>query len=302
MERTPAARLLALIAGDDTAGYFDVRVVFTGDRGVAQEFFRLTRLDSAADYIGRMRRHGDVYVGAAPRPERAGGADAVARAWCLWVDCDTPAATAALAQFRCPPTLTVASGSGDNVHGWWALTAPVPADWIARANRRLAAEVGADVRCVERARILRVPGTLNHKHDPPAPVLIQGDCQARHSLTDLVADLPVPQAPAPKRAPQARRRDVGPDPLLTISASEYVPALTGREANARGKVACPLHGGGDERTPSLMAYRDPARGWYCYGCGQGGRIYDFAGLLWGMPTSGPGFLELRARLTRELRV
>jgi hypothetical protein len=49
-------------------------------------------------------------------------------------------------------------------------------------------------------------------------------------------------------------------------------------------------------------YQEPGRGWYCFGCGRGGSIYDLAALLWltgqsqGMPLRGRQFIEVRRRL------
>ena len=62
-------------------------------------------------------------------------------------------------------------------------------------------------------------------------------------------------------------------------------------------MSCPFH---TDTTPSLHAYEEPDRGWYCYGCGRGGSVYDLAALLWSIPTSGSGFIELRQRLTEAL--
>ncbi|MDP9187627.1 MAG: hypothetical protein M3O25_00070, partial [Actinomycetota bacterium] len=58
-------------------------------------------------------------------------------------------------------------------------------------------------------------------------------------------------------APPARTGD----PLPAIEPAVYVHRLTGRAAGRDGKVACPFH---PERTPSLHAYPDPARGWACF--------------------------------------
>ncbi|MCA1678067.1 MAG: hypothetical protein LC790_03690 [Actinobacteria bacterium] len=41
---------------------------------------------------------------------------------------------------------------------------------------------------------------------------------------------------------------------------------------------------------------DPARGWYCFGCGRGGSIYDLAALLWQRRTRGEDFRQLRREL------
>jgi hypothetical protein len=43
-------------------------------------------------------------------------------------------------------------------------------------------------------------------------------------------------------------------------------------------------------------YEDPQRGWYCFGCGRGGSIYDFAALLLGRGTRSKEFIELRREL------
>jgi hypothetical protein len=56
----------------------------------------------------------------------------------------------------------------------------------------------------------------------------------------------------------------------------------------------------DDRVPSLQLYGDGS--WYCFGCRQGGTIYDFAGLLWLTGTKDRAFLELRARLAQLLGV
>ena len=56
-----------------------------------------------------------------------------------------------------------------------------------------------------------------------------------------------------------------------------------------------------ERTPSLHVYRDAERGWYCYGCQQGGSVHDFAAQLrscW--PVNG-GSCSLPARVFDSYR-
>ena len=58
-------------------------------------------------------------------------------------------------------------------------------------------------------------------------------------------------------------------------------------------MRCPFH---DDDTPSLHVYPSAAEGWYCFGCGRGGSIYDFAALLLGRSTRGEDFIELRREL------
>jgi hypothetical protein len=83
------------------------------------------------------------------------------------------------------------------------------------------------------------------------------------------------------------------DPLLLVPPSVYFERLTGLRVGPSGKVRCLFH---DDRSPSLHVYREPGRGWYCFGCGRGGSVYDLAALLFGGKTRGPAFLELRREL------
>ncbi len=87
---------------------------------------------------------------------------------------------------------------------------------------------------------------------------------------------------------------VSPDPLLRLEPAGYIERLAGLHVPRHGKVRCPFH---DDGTPSLHVYREPQRGWYCYGCRRGGSIYDFASLLWGIKARGASFVELRRKLT-----
>jgi DNA primase len=77
----------------------------------------------------------------------------------------------------------------------------------------------------------------------------------------------------------------------------YVQALTGRAVGRDGKVACPFH---PDDTPSSHAYQEPERGWYCFGCGRGGSIFDLAAEVYGLSARGRDFVELRQRLEHTL--
>jgi hypothetical protein len=84
--------------------------------------------------------------------------------------------------------------------------------------------------------------------------------------------------------------DVGKSRLLV----GVIPLLRG----FRKSRPCLFH---DDRSPSLHVYLEPGRGWYCFGCGRGGSIYDLAALLSGRETRGSDFSEVRREL-RELIV
>src|SRR5262249_14859503 len=94
-----------------------------------------------------------------------------------------------LDQVSLPASLMVATGGG--LHGYWLFyeaEAATP-ETIARveaALRRLADHIGGDPQCAECARLMRVPGTTNYKHENPVAVRILEDRPAaRYELTEL---------------------------------------------------------------------------------------------------------------------
>lgn len=283
---------LEVLVGRDPDGLLEVRARRRDRRGMTQRFYEPHQLERAAQAILAAARATDVYTGCAPRCGPAGGRDAVRRTWVLWAEIDDPRGAQRLAGFRPAPAVIVRSGSGQGRHAYWPLERPVRADHAERANARLAHSLGADPACVDAARILRPPNTFNHKHDPPEPVRLERlRPWERFNASSLVA--PFPDPPAAGRAGGRVDRVEHNDPLRAIAPREWVAELVGRPVGRDGKTSCPWH---TDSTPSLHAYSDPARGFYCFGCGRGGSIYDLAGELWGLDTRGHGFVELRERL------
>jgi hypothetical protein len=103
----------------------------------------------------------------------------------IWVDVDyklyaTPnEALTAFTDFTCsiglpPPSFIVSSGNG--VHVYWAFTTAISlGEWQPIANALKSALIAKGVKCdtgctVDSVRILRIPGTLNHKTNPPKKV------------------------------------------------------------------------------------------------------------------------------------
>jgi hypothetical protein len=52
------------------------------------------------------------------------------------------------------------------------------------------------------------------------------------------------------------------DPLRLVPPPVYFERLTGLRVGRFGKLRCLFH---DDRSPSLHVYREPGRGWYCFG-------------------------------------
>ena len=295
------AHLAALTGGAPAGELLELR--YRHPRGgMGQRFFAVERPGAAATAAFTLGRHTDVYIGACPRTRREGTRDAIAGGWALWADCDGPQAVEALEGFSPAPAIVVRSGTATNRHAYWPLTDPLAPEALEAANRRIAVALGADVASIDAARVLRAPGTLTFKTDPPGLVLLEAFTGERFDTRELLAVLPLEptqETPAPATRPAPARpvpRRVE-DPLRAIDPDIYVVALTGQELGRDRKVSCPFH---RDRTPSLHAYETPEDGWYCFGCRGGGSIYDLGAGVMGLATRGREFLELRRRLTELL--
>ena len=290
-----ATRFLTALAGTAAGGeLLELRYRLQDGQRMGQVFESPARVRGLATRAIALGRRTDVYVGCAPRTRRHSGRDAVDRAFVLWADCDGEQAVAALADFEPAPAIVIASGTGSNGHAYWPLTGPLSRDEVERANRRLAHALGADRASADAARILRVPGTLSHKHMPPTPVqALRLEPERRVEVNDVVGSLADPPAP-PRATPAAPQRHD--DALLAIAPDVYVRRLLGVEVPRHRKVRCPFH---EDRHPSLHVYDTPQRGWYCFGrCRRGGTIYDLAAPLYGYGSRGEDFLRLRSELRR----
>ena len=197
----------------------------------------------------------------------------------------------------------IASGSAGHAHAYWLLRSAVTIEDAEAANRRLAAELGADSGAVTNAAtILRPPGTYNHKTNPPTPVLLERLTAQLTTLRDVVdgiaadpdAEPPTASETAAPRPPASTSARRGPDPLRQLEPATYVSALTGQQVGRSRKISCPFH---DDKTPSFHVYETADEGWFCFGCRRHGHTaYDLAAALWNLDTRGRDFLELRARL------
>lgn len=285
------AYLSALMGRTSSGRYLEVR--YRRGQGMGQLFFSAHDIEGAARVIRGLGARTDVYVGVAPRAVPAGGRAAIASAAVAWADCDTPDARVRLQAFTPRPTLVVRSGSPGACHAYWMLDRALLPAGIEQLNRRLAEALAADPQSVDVARILRPPGTNNFKYTPPAAVELACQCDEQIDLRRL--DRALPLLPEPPARPQSRGSRGGRDALLEIPPADYVRALLGVEARPGRKIACPFH---DDDTASLHVYEEPGRGWYCYGCGRGGSIYDLAAQVWGRETRGSDFLTVRRRLHR----
>ena len=162
---------LRMLAGNALPGqFFDVRCAMpTG--GMRRWFVSALAVNEAARVITRLARQTDVYVGVALRDGRAhGGRSAISGSHLLYIECDHRDAGDRLHGFPYSPSMTVASGSPGHLHIYWCLRERASSAQVESANRRLVLALRGDPASVDIARLLRPPGSFNHKHSPPVAV------------------------------------------------------------------------------------------------------------------------------------
>jgi hypothetical protein len=301
VERSAVADLAAfldVLAGDRPGGRL-LELRYRAGAGMRQLFVPARRPDRAVGAVLSLASQTDVYVGVLLRSRRAGDVGAVVESHLAFVEIDRVDAAERLAAFPHEPTMVVASGSPGHLHVYFGLSQPAAPAELVEVNRTLARRLGGDESSIDAPRVLRPPSSRNWKHSPPAAVsLVSLDTTRRVSVADLCGG----PAPSAIRAAVARARgavDSVDERLLSIPTGEYVHRLTSRTASRAGKVSCPFHE--PDRTPSLHCYEDGT--FYCYGCGAGGSIYDFAAYLWsaGEARAGKGGRELRGHEFLRLR-
>jgi hypothetical protein len=229
-------------AGEDDL--INLRLILK-DGGAREEFFPVTEVEAARNWAIDRRMMGHVFVGVLPRTVRDGGRGAVGKARVLWVDCDSATSVAALSSFPLPPSITIRSGTGANAHAYWLLNTSVGLDEVERLNRRLADALGSDTRVADAARVMRIPGTLNHKHDRPTDCELVDSNNARYAVSDIEAELPPLAAPAVASSVAADRGEcTGDGPTSAILA--LLDGVTGTDNGWTAR--CPAH---NDQHPSL---------------------------------------------------
>ncbi len=193
---TPAGRLIEIRSA-------------TPHGGMRQTFTPATRTDLAARTITTLATRTDVYVGVLLRRRRAGGRHACERSHLAFIEIDRPDALQRLDQYRCPPSIVIASGgSPGHAHAYWQLQQPVDLDELEQANRRLAIRLGGDLASVDAARILRPPTSMElETHPADARRAARPRAARRYQLAELTAGLadPSPRRSVDRLAPAAPR-------------------------------------------------------------------------------------------------
>lgn len=240
-----------LFADSDPDRFINLRAIPADheNHSVLEEFFPVRELEAAAEFAERVAETHSVHVGVAARDHRSGKAEAVSQVGFVWVDLDKPEAVAALEEFSIVSSLVVKSGSNENRHAYWKLTEPVDPGEVEELNSRLIARLDADKGCRDRARVMRLAGSLNHKQSPPVPAEIVTFPDTRHEIGDfenVLEPLAVKESKVSKGSrPRPRKWDGDTSPVVQRVLNEL--EVTGG-GEGQWRAHCPAH---DDQSPSL---------------------------------------------------
>jgi len=164
------------------AGFLELRLL-PNDGEVSQQF---RPLGDGLDWLCKWRPDGrvDVYFGVYPRTRSAGTADAVAPE-VSWLFSDLDSSERPFPQ-ALAPTIVVESGTPGHRHLYWRLTQPVGIAQVESLNKALARALGGDLSATDKARVLRLPGTVNSKTNREAAVT-HYDPDATYELADFAS-------------------------------------------------------------------------------------------------------------------
>ena len=252
--------LLALWEPMDPPGFVEWRPLYPehlpqGDpRRVVQGRARrwLTLADAVRRlpaYVGWCAHEGlGAYFGVLPRQVYGSGtAEHVTVGAVAWVDIDARVKLAreALRELLFAPSAIVHTGRG--VHAYWLLSEPHEATTCARLSGQLAELVDGD-RTSDPARLLRLPGSRNTKHDgSPLARLKLLDLGRRYHAEDL-RDWLDEMAPIKAPKPITGKRSIAPGQLgLVLEKRRRAAPRIAQAALDRVRRATP-----GQRTPTLF--------------------------------------------------
>ena len=118
----------------------------------------------------------DVYFGVALRRSNDGTKQGISLIPAVWLEHDNfNSNTKEKINSFHQPSIEIQSSRPEKIHLYWLLKEPADhkeISLIEDINRRLASYFNGDSNACDASRILRLPGTLNHKYSPPLPCKI----------------------------------------------------------------------------------------------------------------------------------
>jgi len=212
----------------DGSDLIEIRALQQGTKGARKRWWG-TYSDLPWDEIKTANKAWDLYFGANPRPSVGTGKAAdITTFRSLVVDldhCSIDDAVSQLSGSGLPqPTAIVMTGGGS--HLWWRLAEPVAVEVWRLAQKAIISRFASADRAIHDApRIMRLPGTTNHKHGVVAEVLEVN--ASTHPISAFMRPKVVVAPPPPPAA-------TTPSPADTSSTSRARLWLSKREGGTEG--------------------------------------------------------------------
>jgi hypothetical protein len=185
------------------------------------------------------------------------------------------------------PSAVVNSGGGIHVY-WISKDELSPAEWLPYASGLKQLLLANDIKCdagltTDIARILRVPGTFNHKYNPPKPVTLAPLPLTMYEFKklDFLKEFAAPMAAPPQQAQRSIFAE-GVDPSSFGKPHPLFDSIKGEPGLNAG-----IDKGGEQPLDPRPIFRDC--GFYREARSNGGKDYDQ--LLWMYSVLGATFME-----------
>lgn len=170
--------------------------IYILELGTAGKKQRFLTIEQALEYCENTPSQVHVYYGVYARHSHSGKAKAATTTGALWADydgMDMPTVMERIGAAGLPkPSVVVSSGHG--WHCYWLLTERVGRQAL-RVVKALAIATGADSKATDRARVMRLPGSMNVKGESVPCRVIEANW-ARYELTAIMTALGIADEPA----------------------------------------------------------------------------------------------------------
>ena len=160
-----------------------------------QKFIPLAAIESIPKILENHIKQYNCYFGVATRVEGDGSKNGTIQIPALWVDLDLyklsdkqkEESRQRYRDFPLKPTFVIDSGGGRYL--LWILREPASKEEVSKVEnllKRLAVYFHGDESATDASRILRIPGSLNHKYQHTPPVIIKDfDLERQYNLDDF---------------------------------------------------------------------------------------------------------------------
>jgi len=159
-----------------------------------QKFLSISKIDTVPKILEKYQRQYHCYFGVATRTKNDGSKEGIRQIPAVWVDIDfkkfSNEKKAEIRQrykdFPLKPSYVIHTGGG--IHAYWKSKEPASAskeqiNQVEDLNKRLASYFDGDKGAIDASRILRTPGTINHKY--PSSVILKNFNSNKYDPSDF---------------------------------------------------------------------------------------------------------------------